>query len=169
MQNWACVCNKVWDSLLKTLLPLYRDNITDINVAFWRIALTKFRIIFFADVFCCLHQFIVTNAIFICEAKTNSWLEIFCFSTGTKTVYTMKWQYKEEHPFEKRRAEGEKIRKKYPDRVPVSIIIVFVLCVCVQARQTVCSVGGLHNWSLTTMSFTVPMFWSSCIRVSLIM
>lgn len=33
----------------------------------------------------------------------------------------MKWQYKEEHPFEKRRAEGEKIRKKYPDRVPVSI------------------------------------------------
>lgn len=33
---------------------------------------------------------------------------------------SMKWEYKEEHPFEKRRAEGEKIRKKYPDRVPVS-------------------------------------------------
>jgi len=33
----------------------------------------------------------------------------------------MKWQYKEEHPFEKRRAEGEKIRKKYPDRVPVIV------------------------------------------------
>ena len=32
----------------------------------------------------------------------------------------MKWDYKEEHPFEKRKAEGEKIRKKYPDRVPVS-------------------------------------------------
>lgn len=32
----------------------------------------------------------------------------------------MKWQYKEEHPFEKRRSEGEKIRKRYPDRVPVS-------------------------------------------------
>eukprot|EP00064_Thunnus_orientalis_P012988 superscaffoldBa00002059_g13025 len=31
----------------------------------------------------------------------------------------MKFQYKEEHPFEKRRSEGEKIRKKYPDRVPV--------------------------------------------------
>lgn len=31
----------------------------------------------------------------------------------------MKFQYKEEHPFEKRRAEGDKIRKKYPDRVPV--------------------------------------------------
>lgn len=32
----------------------------------------------------------------------------------------MKFQHKEEHPFEKRRAEGDKIRKKYPDRVPVS-------------------------------------------------
>ena len=35
----------------------------------------------------------------------------------------MKFQYKEEHPFEKRKAEGEKIRRKYPDRVPVSIVI----------------------------------------------
>merc|ERR1739845_41879 len=26
-----------------------------------------------------------------------------------------------EHPFEKRRAEGEKIRRKYPDRVPVIV------------------------------------------------
>lgn len=33
----------------------------------------------------------------------------------------MKFAYKEEHPFEKRRAEGEKIRKKYPDRVPVGL------------------------------------------------
>ena len=33
----------------------------------------------------------------------------------------MKWEYKEEHPFEKRRSEGEKIRRKYPDRVPVSV------------------------------------------------
>jgi len=32
----------------------------------------------------------------------------------------MKWQYKEEHTFDKRRSEGEKIRRKYPDRVPVS-------------------------------------------------
>jgi len=29
--------------------------------------------------------------------------------------------YKEEHPFEKRRAEGEKIRRKYPNRVPVIV------------------------------------------------
>lgn len=33
----------------------------------------------------------------------------------------MKFQYKEEHPFEKRKTEGEKIRRKYPDRVPVSM------------------------------------------------
>merc|ERR1711988_1877523 len=33
----------------------------------------------------------------------------------------MKWQYKEEHPFEKRRTEGEKIRRKYPDGVPVIV------------------------------------------------
>lgn len=32
----------------------------------------------------------------------------------------MKFQYKEEHPFEKRKSEGEKIRRKYPERVPVS-------------------------------------------------
>ena len=34
----------------------------------------------------------------------------------------MKFQYKEEHPFERRKTDGEKIRKKYPDRVPVSKI-----------------------------------------------
>jgi len=33
----------------------------------------------------------------------------------------MKWQYKDENPFEKRKMEGEKIRKKYPDRVPVIV------------------------------------------------
>ncbi|VDN44199.1 unnamed protein product [Gongylonema pulchrum] len=33
--------------------------------------------------------------------------------------WMMKWVYKEENPFEKRRAEGEKIRRKYPDRIPV--------------------------------------------------
>lgn len=33
----------------------------------------------------------------------------------------MKFQYKEDYPFEKRKAEGEKIRRKYPDRVPVIV------------------------------------------------
>merc|ERR1711935_596256 len=39
----------------------------------------------------------------------------------TQALANMRWEYKEEHPFEKRRAEGEKIRKKYPDRVPVIV------------------------------------------------
>lgn len=39
----------------------------------------------------------------------------------------MKWVYKEENPFEKRRAEGEKIRRKYPDRIPVSSSFLFAL------------------------------------------
>ncbi|MCP9262255.1 Autophagy-related protein [Dirofilaria immitis] len=38
-----------------------------------------------------------------------------------KKKSTMKWVYKEENPFEKRRAEGEKIRRKYPDRIPVIV------------------------------------------------
>uniref|UniRef100_A0A8C6B213 Autophagy-related protein n=1 Tax=Monodon monoceros TaxID=40151 RepID=A0A8C6B213_MONMO len=33
----------------------------------------------------------------------------------------MKFVYKEEDPLEKRRSEGEKIRKKYPDRLPVIV------------------------------------------------
>ena len=32
----------------------------------------------------------------------------------------MKWEFKEEKSYEKRREDGERIRKKYPDRVPVS-------------------------------------------------
>jgi hypothetical protein len=35
----------------------------------------------------------------------------------------MKWQYKDQQPFEKRKQEGEKIRRKYPDRVPVSEVV----------------------------------------------
>ena len=31
------------------------------------------------------------------------------------------FSFQEDHPFEKRRAEGEKIRRKYPDRVPVIV------------------------------------------------
>lgn len=35
----------------------------------------------------------------------------------------MKFQYKEDNVFEKRKTEGEKIRKKYPDRVPVRAVV----------------------------------------------
>uniref|UniRef100_A0A671M547 Gamma-aminobutyric acid receptor-associated protein-like n=1 Tax=Sinocyclocheilus anshuiensis TaxID=1608454 RepID=A0A671M547_9TELE len=47
--------------------------------------------------------------------QRNCWL--YCGFLSVK----MKFMYKEEHPFEKRRSEGEKIRKKYPDRVPVIV------------------------------------------------
>lgn len=33
----------------------------------------------------------------------------------------MNFQFKRDHVFEKRRAEGDKIRRKYPDRVPVIV------------------------------------------------
>ncbi len=43
------------------------------------------------------------------------------FFQEKKAGSSMKWAYKEENTFEKRRAEGEKIRKKYPDRIPVIV------------------------------------------------
>ena len=39
----------------------------------------------------------------------------------TTALYNLLFCFKEEHPYEKRRAEGEKIRRKYPDRVPVIV------------------------------------------------
>jgi hypothetical protein len=42
-------------------------------------------------------------------------------SLSKKKAIEMKWTYKEENQFEKRRAEGEKIRRKYPDRIPVIV------------------------------------------------
>ncbi|MBN3284916.1 GBRAP protein, partial [Polyodon spathula] len=33
----------------------------------------------------------------------------------------MNWQYKRSLPFEVRRAEGEKIRAKYPDKIPIIV------------------------------------------------
>lgn len=35
----------------------------------------------------------------------------------------MRSKFKDEHPFEKRKAEAERIRQKYADRIPVSINI----------------------------------------------
>lgn len=34
----------------------------------------------------------------------------------------MRSKFKDEHPFEKRKAEAERIRQKYTDRIPVSSI-----------------------------------------------
>jgi hypothetical protein len=33
--------------------------------------------------------------------------------------------FQQEHSFEKRKAEAERIRQKYPDRIPVSLLIIF--------------------------------------------
>ncbi|CAJ0605418.1 unnamed protein product [Cylicocyclus nassatus] len=46
---------------------------------------------------------------------------IVSFALTTSTSAIMKWAYKEENNFEKRRAEGDKIRRKYPDRIPVIV------------------------------------------------
>lgn len=43
----------------------------------------------------------------------------------------MRSKFKDEHPFEKRKAEAERIRQKYADRIPVShlsiTILIFIL------------------------------------------
>ena len=41
--------------------------------------------------------------------------------TPTSTIAKMRSKFKDEHPFEKRKAEAERIRQKYSDRIPVSI------------------------------------------------
>lgn len=35
----------------------------------------------------------------------------------------MRSKFKDEHPFEKRKAEAERIRQKYADRIPVSPVL----------------------------------------------
>ena len=37
----------------------------------------------------------------------------------------MRSKFKDEHPFEKRKAEAERIRQKYADRIPVSAMRLF--------------------------------------------
>ncbi len=38
----------------------------------------------------------------------------------TNGIVNMRSKFKDEHPFEKRKAEAERIRQKYADRIPVS-------------------------------------------------
>ena len=40
---------------------------------------------------------------------------------------TMRSKFKDEHPFEKRKAEAERIRQKYADRIPVGAIFLYHL------------------------------------------
>ena len=54
----------------------------------------------------------------------------------------MKWEYKEEHSFDRRRAEGEKIRRKYPDRVPVSRYFAYDSLICDLPKRKLSQLAG---------------------------
>lgn len=75
----------------------------------------------------------------------------------------MKFQYKEEHPFEKRRAEGDKIRRKYPDRVPVSkkatINTIFIIFRCPQK----CNVFVGVCVCVFVLYVMPPTLWMCCV------
>ena len=57
----------------------------------------------------------------------------------------MKWEYKEEHSFDRRRAEGEKIRRKYPDRVPVSRYFAYVCLICDFPKRKLSQLSWSYN------------------------
>lgn len=40
----------------------------------------------------------------------------------------MRSKFKDEHPFEKRKAEAERIRQKYADRIPVRCFLHYPWC-----------------------------------------
>lgn len=60
--------------------------------------------------------------------SSSSLLELPQASPPLPTRFTyqvlsaMRSKFKDEHPFEKRKAEAERIRQKYNDRIPVSIL-----------------------------------------------
>jgi GABA(A) receptor-associated protein len=41
----------------------------------------------------------------------------------------MRSKFKDEHPFEKRKAEAERIRQKYNDRIPVCLPVAARFCI----------------------------------------
>lgn len=77
----------------------------------------------------------------------------------SRKTATMKFQYKEECPFEKRRAEGDKIRRKYPDRVPVS-------CFCL-ARRRNDILNSTYFCSFPFYFFFVIVWWCELSRRAL--
>jgi GABA(A) receptor-associated protein len=61
----------------------------------------------------------------------------------------MKWQYRNEHTFRERQAEAEKLRNKFPDRVPVIV-----------ERSPTASIGQLdENKFLLPWDLTVGQFY----------
>jgi len=56
------------------------------------------------------------------RAQNNDLSETTTLSTQFQTlISTMKWQFKEDHTYDQRVAESQKIRQKYPDRIPVIV------------------------------------------------
>jgi len=48
----------------------------------------------------------------------------------------MRSKFKDEHPFEKRKAEAERIRQKYADRIPVRILpFILILSLVLEPRS----------------------------------
>ncbi|KAH8415448.1 hypothetical protein KR215_005186 [Drosophila sulfurigaster] len=69
----------------------------------------------------------------------------------------MKFQYKEEHAFEKRRAEGDKIRRKYPDRVPE---LLYCLLFVIVEKAPKARIGDLDKKKyLVPSDLTVGQFY----------
>jgi hypothetical protein len=57
----------------------------------------------------------------------------------------MRSKFKDEHPFEKRKAEAERIRQKYADRIPVRIFTVSSYLPAELAMTIVCGFTPLHS------------------------
>ncbi|KAG5353361.1 ubiquitin-like protein atg8 [Termitomyces sp. Mn162] len=61
----------------------------------------------------------------------------------------MRSKFKDEHPFEKRKAEAERIRQKYPDRIPV---------ICEKADRTDIPTIDKKKYLVPSVSFSLPIF-----------
>lgn len=94
----------------------------------------------------------------ICAVKIAT-----CVAFLRTVIVTMKFQYKEDNVFEKRKIEGEKIRKKYPDRVPVSIFYNFrrdvIRVVLSTSIAFVFTDGEIFYWPLSTMWLLFIFVW----------
>jgi len=49
----------------------------------------------------------------------SAWIQVHRFSSHQLKHTNMRSKFKDEHTFEKRKAEAERIRQKYTDRIPV--------------------------------------------------
>lgn len=74
---------------------------------------------------------------------------------------TMRSKFKDEHPFEKRKAEAERIRQKYADRIPVSISSLY----CQLLLKSLLWVGCLVSFQGLSLSPLISIDWLSLLQV----